>query len=50
MPMPEDGAGECDAHDGGWSDCQVHTAHQKRGGVAIYKGLVKAHTNTNVTE
>lgn len=33
-------------------DCQVHTAHRKRGGLAI-KAVIdysNAHTNTNVTE
>ena len=32
-------------------DCQVHTAHRKRGGLAI-KAIIdysNAHTNTNVT-
>ena len=38
-------------------DCQVHTAHRKRGGLAIKaiycKAIIdysNAHTNTNVTE
>ena len=33
-------------------DCQVHTAHRKRGGLAI-KAVIdysNAHTNMNVTE
>jgi len=33
-------------------DCQVHTAHRKRGGLVI-KAVIdfsNAHTNTNVTE
>ena len=33
-------------------DCQVHTAHKKRGGLAI-KAVIDystAHTNTNVTD
>jgi hypothetical protein len=33
-------------------DCQVHTVHRKRGGLAI-KAIIdysNAHTNTNVTE
>jgi hypothetical protein len=33
-------------------DCQVHTAHRKRGGIAIKAVIdyLNAYTNTNVTE
>ncbi len=31
-------------------DCQVHTAHRTRGGLAIKAVIARAHTNTNVTE
>ena len=31
-------------------DCQVHTAHRTRGGLAIKAVIASAHTNTNVTE
>ena len=33
-------------------DCQVHTAHRKRGGLAINAVIdySNAHTNTNVTD
>ena len=31
-------------------DCQVHTAHRTRGGLAIKAVIASAHANTNVTE
>ena len=55
MPRTEDAAAESDSSNATLycsKDCQVHTAHRKRGGLAI-KAVIdysKAHTNTNVTE
>ena len=31
-------------------DCQVHTSHRTRGGLAKKAVIASAHTNTNVTE